>query len=161
MDIKNNNSNKIKLLENSDKYSHVINPKWFRKKEGEGFIIQSFKGLLDLKLECEVGSILKLSFRAIDVKDLNNNRFQIYINYTNISINGKNILENELLSHDNSFVYEHNVDEPFVDIHMEWMPFNRNVVYEDNLKKENNELKSKLKNNNSKKWKLTNFLKGI
>lgn len=45
-----------------------------------------FQGIIGFKLECEVASVLKLSFKAIDVKDLNNNRFQIYINYTNISI---------------------------------------------------------------------------
>ena len=128
IDLKNvgSKNNKIEILENNDITSNQTKPSWFRGDDGEGIIIESIKGNLDLKVKCVNGGVFKLWLRGPDVRDKNNNRFPIFIDYKKLSINGEEIIkENVLITHDKSFKFSKEVyDSEIISLHIEWLPFN-------------------------------------
>ena len=86
---------------------------------------------LDLELECINDGELNIFIKSKDVKDKNNKRFPIYIDYTKFEINGENInLNQSLISHDNPYLYKKKVkNSEKINIHLEWMPFNESSEY--------------------------------
>lgn len=150
IDIKNfgDLNNSVDLCHISDKNCFFDSPKWFSNDEGVGKVIKSFSGDLTLKLKCINDGTLKVFLKSPDVKDANNNRFPVFIDYLSFKINGEEHLEeNTLVSNIKPLVFERGVkDGEIVDIHIKWLPFNRNSVYEPkkNIKKENpNKVKEK------------------
>lgn len=128
LDIKNygNENNSIEILSNSDDSSQINYWSWFKDNQGEGVTIQSVKLVLDLKIKCINNGVLKVFLRSKDVKDKNNFRFPIYIDYTSLKVNDIPVLTNHnLCSHDSPYIFEKNVkDSEILSIHCEWMPFN-------------------------------------
>lgn len=103
----------------------VYTPKWF--KNSNGMIIESNHGKLDFTIKSDKKTNLIINLKSIDLRDKNNNRFPIYIDYILFSLNDEIIFNNhKLLSHDNGYVYEKviNKDE-YWNIHIEWKPFNK------------------------------------
>lgn len=132
VDIKNRKSSKnsIEIIEISDKNSNMDYPSWFNKGDGDGLVLTSKKGEINFKLKCINDGNLIIWLRGIDIRDRNNNRFPIYINFTEFSINKKSILDNEILvSHDTPFVFSMNVDDSeILNIHIKWEPFSESSV---------------------------------
>ena len=128
IDIKNtgNVQNNIFILSQDDLNANINYPSWFENDDGKGMVIESKLGELDLELKCVNDGILKIWLRGIDYRDKNDNRFPIYIIYTNFSINDTEILkENKVVSHDDFYLFEQKVeDSEIIKIHLEWMPFN-------------------------------------
>ncbi len=109
LDIKNygNEDNSIKILSNSDDSSQIYRWSWFKDDRGEGVTIQSIKTVLDLKIKCINDGVLNLFLRSKDIKDKNNIRFPIYIDYTNLKINDIPLLTgHNLFSHDDPYIFE-------------------------------------------------------
>ena len=128
IDIKNqgDSSNSIVILKNSDDESKVSQPDWFKNHMGIGTKIDSTEGILNLKIKCINDGVLKIHLRSPDIRDVNNKRFPIYIDYTNFSINNDTIFDsNHLIYHDHPYVFTKLVqDSEIVDIHLQWLPFN-------------------------------------
>ncbi len=128
IDIKNfgNRFNNIIIVENNDSDSEVFHPNWFLDDEGLGTIVESCNGVLDLKIKCIQNGKLKILLRGVDVRDKHKQRFPIYIDYTNFSVNENVIIDSNTLTwHDNSYVFEKYVhDSEILNIHVEWLPFN-------------------------------------
>lgn len=128
IDLKNSGSvqNKLEILENTDINANQTKPGWFKGDDGEGVIIESIKGSLDLKIKCISKGIFNLWLRGSDVRDRNNKRFPVFIDFTNLMINNDEIISNNtLVTHDNSFKYSKNVeDSEIINLHIEWLPFN-------------------------------------
>ncbi|MCR5026158.1 MAG: hypothetical protein K6A34_01770 [Methanobrevibacter sp.] len=127
IDIKNyGKNNNILILDNNDENSGVSKPDWFNDCEGSGIMIESSEGILDLKLKCINDGLLKIFLKGPNCNDKNGNRFPIYIDYTDLSVNDKPCFnENQLVWHDKPYVFSKMVcDGEILDIHIQWMPFN-------------------------------------
>lgn len=127
IDIKNYGTNNNVMILNDEYLNANINrPDWFNDSLGSGIQIHSYNGCLDLKLKCINDGELKINLRGVDVRDKNDKRFPIYIDYTSFSVNNKPIIEDsEVTWHDRPYTFSKLVlDSEIVDIHIEWMPLN-------------------------------------
>lgn len=126
VDIKNRSelNNKIEFLSISDNDAILSFPEWFRDDEGQGAVIQSEKGKLDLKIKCVGEGKLDIKLRGVDVKYKNESK-PIFIEYTSLECNGKQMLnEKKLVSHDDFYQCDLKVNnEDIMFIHIEWLPF--------------------------------------
>ena len=146
IDIKNfGTENKIEIISNSDNIASVTRPSWFKNDEGEGVLIQSNKGYIDLEFKCINNGTLKIWFRGVDFISKNKQRFPIYINYICSTINNDEIFNNRLTCHDEPAYFEKKVnDSEIVKLHVEWEPMSDSAIYNNKLKSENNDLKNEL-----------------
>ena len=73
------------------------------------------------------------------IKDVNKNRFPIFIDYNVIKINNEDGLDNNFLAcHDKPFIYESTVkDGDIIEVEVSWLPFNSNSSYEVNQETDN------------------------
>lgn len=130
IDLKNygGESNNILLLNENMSFFNISQPKWFADSNGTGSIITSDNKELDLSVKCINEGKLKIDFRSMDFKDSNNNRIPIYIDYREIKIDGKSIInDSTVLWHDNKLEYSKDVkDGQIVDIKLKWKPLNDN-----------------------------------
>ena len=137
IDIKNvgNTTNKINIIKNSDANIHIYQQEWFNNEEGTGTIIESVEGILDLEVECINSGTINLWFKGLNHSDANNNNIPIYIEYTNIEVNGNAILqENHITCHDKPFLFKKNVEnKEILKIHIEWLPFNNYNNYQNTI----------------------------
>lgn len=175
IDIKNINSqdSSVEIIENSDKSAKVDFPEWLQNEKGGGCIIESMSGYLDVKLKCIGDGNLSIKLRGINALDKNENRYPVYIDYANFTVNGKEIItQNMLLWHDDPFDYEIPVkDGEILSFHLEWLPISSNseTGYYNNLVKENEKLRKEIERlerinqemQNSTSWKLTEPLRKI
>lgn len=165
VDIKNfgDSSNSVDICHISDKNSFSDAPKWFSNDEGVGKVIKSFSGDLSLRIRCINDGNLRIRLKSPDVKDANNNKFPVFIDYLSFKINGEERLEkNTLASNIKPLIFEKSVnDGEIVDIHIKWLPFNRNSVYETkkNIKKETPKTKDKKVNDAPKSKGVFNRMK--
>lgn len=145
IDIKNfgKDDNSIEIIENSDSTAYIDFPKWFKNNQGSGVIIKSNKSSIDLKIKCINDGTLNIFLKGVDVRDKNNNRFPVYIDYTSLIINNKEQLkENKLIWHDEPLKIIRKVkDNELITIHVEWKPFSSSSLYEN---KKINDLEEKL-----------------
>ena len=133
LDLKNygNSNNSIEFLNFSDKDMIILEPEWFNNNEGKGIILNSEKNQISFKIKCINDGKLKLFLRSLDIRDKNNKRFPIYLNYTDLYINNEKIkLENNLITHDLPYVYEKEVKNgEEISFEIKWLPFNNNSIY--------------------------------
>ena len=154
--------NKIEILYNSDSLSSVNRPRWFKNNAGEGVVIESDKGSIDLEIKTINEGKLKIWFRGIDYRDNNNKRFPIYINYIRSTINGEEILKNKLLWHDEPLIFDKKVmDCEIIKIHAEWEPVSENSIFENTLKLENKNIEERMKTLNDENKSLKNEINAI
>lgn len=158
IDLKNVNSpdNSVEILEVSDLNSKIDAPEWYRDESGIGHVVQSSSNSIDLKVRCIESGVLTIRLRGLNANDRNNKKFPIYIDYTNFTLNGETIFDDHHLQClEESYDYELEVnDSDILDLHVEWMPFNRSSIYVskkiESLEKQveeyrNRELKNRLK----------------
>ena len=130
VDIKNYGAenNDILLLNENKSFYNISKPDWFSDLNGIGSVISSHKGVLNLSFKCINDGKLKIDFRAIDFKDVGNNRIPIYIDYKEIKIDGESIVdESTILWHDNPLFYEKDVKNgQIVNIKLKWESLNSN-----------------------------------
>lgn len=173
IDIKNfgTSKNNINILNQKNLSCNVSKPDWFKDKEGQGVLIESNEGNINLKVECVEDGKLIIEFRSMDYRDENDNRIPVLIKYNSIQINGEKIIDFDRVSwHDDPIIYEKKVkDGEILNIQANWSLFN-NKYYEVEellnkkykLMRENNELrefKEQVLSSNS--WKLTSPLRAI
>lgn len=128
---KGNDCNNLEILETSDQFSIIDYPEWFKGENGQGLTILSKKCVLDLKVKCINDGNLNINLKSRDVKDKNQCRFPIYIDYIKFTVNGEDMLvDNILVTHDKPYIYSKPVkDSETLDIHIEWKPFDNNSYY--------------------------------
>lgn len=133
IDLKNFGSkdNAIEIIENTDVQSKIDSPPWFKSEQGEGTIIESKRGKIDLKIRCIHDGLLKIYLRGSDIRDRNNKRFPVYIDYTNFLVNGETFIdENILVSYENYYLFQKEVKNlEIINIHIEWNPFTNSSNY--------------------------------
>lgn len=123
---KGDENNLIEVLDISDEKASVTSPDWFKNEFGQGLVIQSSKGSVDLKIRCINDGYLSLSLRGVDFRDNDNQRVPICVEFKKLIINDDVIFDEKIVvNHDNSFnhsFFVKNDDE--IIIHMEWSPIN-------------------------------------
>ena len=152
IDIKNfgTHENNLEIIRISDYSADIYNPTWFKDNKGQGKLIESNEGILNLELKCIKSGLLKIWLRGIDCMDKNNHRFPIFIDFIKFEINNENLInKNTLVWHDEPYVHEKKVeDSEIIKIHIEWKPFNNSSEYNNqinNLKHKVSDLESKIK----------------
>ena len=105
IDVKNfgNSSNSVEIY---SKDAHVMTPAWFTNAEGKGYVLEGENTKIHIKIKAIQGGKLSLSFKGQN-KLFENNRIPLWIDYTSIKINGKEILSAPVeVWHDKPFRYE-------------------------------------------------------
>lgn len=117
------NDSNIKIVNSSDPKNVIKKPNWIN--DGAGFVIESSKKSLDLHITCINNGELNIKMRSKDVRDRNNQRIPIYIDYSKLTINGIDYLNNNVLAHhDDPHIFKKNVsDGENLFIHIEWDSF--------------------------------------
>ncbi|WP_323735646.1 hypothetical protein PXD04_07040 [Methanosphaera sp. ISO3-F5] len=134
IDMKNegSQSNQIKIYDNSDESSKLSVPNWFTNEKGVGVCLSSDKSEISFKIKCISEGKLKIDLRTLDIRDRNNKRFPIYIDYLSFKVDGQEILkENRLIWHDKPIHYSKKVyNKEIISISIKWRPFSKISKYE-------------------------------
>ena len=158
-------TNFVKLLEISDDNSLCGYPDWFKGKKGSGLVVNSQKCYLDLKILCINDGKLRIRLKGRDVRDENNKRVPVYIDFLRFTVNDELIFDKtHTVSHDEYYTYSKEVkDKEIINIHVEWLPWDvskNNLIGQ--LTSENKKLKKELNSIlNSNSWKLTEPLRKL
>lgn len=138
--------NDIELISKSDDNAVVKNPDWFKNKEGNGFVVESSKGVIDMEIKCLKDSKFRMWVRSKHVKDNDNTQFPIYIDYSDITVDGEKMIDsNIVVMHDRPIIFERDVESSqIISVHAEWMPFTTNVENAQDLSKKVKELENKI-----------------
>lgn len=125
IDIKNNGKkdNSIILVDCDDYSSNIYKPVWLKDEYGVGTVVFSRKCNMNLSFKCINDGELEINFRANDFFD-KNNKIPIFIDYSKIRVNGKDLIEDNFVSWCNKpFVYKHKVkNNQIINIELEWKP---------------------------------------
>ncbi|WP_295722071.1 hypothetical protein [uncultured Methanobrevibacter sp.] len=156
IDIKNvgDHFNSVDIINYNDASLELFYPNFLKNEKGKGLIVRSMNSYLDLNLYCIGDGELNLRFRSNEFKDVNNERFPVYIDFTKVRINNEDYLDDPILvSFDKPFVIKKDVkNQEVIKIHIEWKPFTESSIYTNNeklLKEKNKHIKQK--NNNLNK----------
>lgn len=124
-------TNNLEIIEKSSKYSMDTTPEWFGKSKGIGHVIYTKQSCFDLKLKMVNDGLFHLRLRGMDVRDINDKKFPVYIDCKKLEINGKDVLdENVLVCHQDPYSFKKEVlDGETLSIHIEWLPFNDESIY--------------------------------
>ena len=128
IDMKNvgNADNSLEIISSSDSNIKIFKENWFKDDYGEGFVFESINSKLNLKIKCIHDGVLNIQLKSKDIRDKNNNRLPIYIDFTSFEINDIPIFDKpSLISYDAPFLFKKNVrDSEIINVYLEWMPFN-------------------------------------
>lgn len=107
----------------TDTHTTVESPKWFCNN-GKGYVLHSRKGSLDICFQCIGDGNLTIYLRAKDVRNKENNRLPIFVNYNSFKLNGQEMLPgSKECSHDKPYKFECRVkDGDSIQVHVEWEP---------------------------------------
>ena len=128
--------NTVFIVRSNNMDANVLYPPWFNRKDGQGLVIECSSGMIDFEIKCVNDGTLDIMFKGIDCRDKNGNRFPIHIDYTNLKINDKKIIDkNTLVWHDEPYKYTKKVKNgEIIKIYAEWKPFNNWISeYDNNL----------------------------
>ena len=133
IDIKNHGSkdNDVVLMESNDNLLSFFAPDWFKNDDGIGYLLNSNTGSLNLSFKCVNDGILTFGFKGIDYSDRKGYRIPIYIDYTEIVVDGENLVSGSRVCwHDNPFNYQKEVkDGQIIKIQVKWRPVNPNSIF--------------------------------
>lgn len=133
IDIKNNGNKKndIELLEKTDESAVILYHPMLNNEYGNGFIISSTKGEINLKIKCIEAGELSFKFRGPDVRSRENKRFPVYLDILSITVNNVKVINShKLVWHNKPINYNLKVrDSEIVEINIKWLPFNNSSSY--------------------------------
>lgn len=127
LDIKNMGliGNDLEILDISDKQANISKPSWFAKR-GNGYIIESKSGKLDLSVRCIHSGNLAINVRGRDVRNKDQERIPFWIDLTSFIIeNNSKLTDIRPIWHDEPFHLSRKTeDQEEIHIHLEWAPHN-------------------------------------
>ena len=129
IDIKNfgKESNGVKVTQLENNNAKIWDPKWFKNGEGQGTQIEIIDRSASFKIKCVNDGKLQISLKGVDFRNNNGKRYPIWIDYTSCKVNGKNILNDSIVSawHDKSIKHEINVkDNDEITLEVSWIMHN-------------------------------------
>ena len=112
----------VEIIETSDKSATVQSPGWFKTAQGQGIVIQSSKGDIRLKIKCRGNGALEIALRGVDVRDKNNKRVPVWIDFKKLNVNNEDIFTGSyVVCHDKPFRHRfHVVDGETVALDVAW-----------------------------------------
>lgn len=132
IDIRNvgNEANIVKIIESSDNNAKIDYPSWFKNAQGQGVVIQSLKGKMQLKAKCSGNGTLVIALKGIDCRDKDNNRIPVWIDFTKFCVNDDMIFtKSHVVCHDKPFKYQLNVvDGEVVLLDVVWRGDNQDAL---------------------------------
>lgn len=111
-DIKNqgNMTNNIEFIEYGPNIS-MNKPDWLKNELGIGYQLEENKGDFNFMFRCINSGKLKVTIRSVDIKDINNNRVPIPINFNKLIINERTAINQDyLVWHDKPQIFERNCE---------------------------------------------------
>ena len=124
IDIKNFRTHKNSVIINhcTDETARIESPDWLKYENGSGVVIHSAKKEVDFEIQCYGDGELVVDFRGMDCRDKNGKRYPVWINLTDLNVDGKSVFNNShLVCHDSPFKYNMAVtDGQRVKVHLEW-----------------------------------------
>lgn len=96
--------------------------RWMPKVNKQGYVVQKESHEIDITVKFLNNANTNVIFRGIDRRDDRNERIPVWVNYTSITVNGKNILPEEtMVWHNKPFIFEikGKTGEEY-EIHTEW-----------------------------------------
>ncbi|MBO6293073.1 MAG: hypothetical protein J6N51_12600 [Selenomonas sp.] len=131
VDIKNigQNINKVHVMNlGKEDTLKVENPGWFNNNDGVGSVVSIVHDCckeMKLHLKCYGNGALNLTCRAIDFYLHSIRRLKLWVKYTSIIINGKELLSEPVnVWHDKPFVYKIDVqDGDELDVEIHWQAY--------------------------------------
>lgn len=191
IDIKNigTKNNTVKLIDNPDINSNITFPSWMETDKGKGMAIESINGNIYLKFKCINSGELNILLKGLFIKDKKEELFPIYIDYTSLTINGEEQLnESQLTWFGEPYIIKKEVDDgEIIELNVKWKPFSKDSFYKNTkvlklenknktqkeeiikIKSENKKLKNDYKELekkyesilSSKSWRITKPLRSI
>ena len=106
-------------------------PFWFKNAQGQGVVVHSYKGDMQLKIKCGGNGALEIALRGMDCRDKNNKRFPVWIDYKKLKVRGTDIFaSSHVVWHDKPFKCRLNVaDGEMVTIDVEWKAVDNTSEY--------------------------------
>lgn len=149
IDVKNfgTDENGVVVTKISDINAKIQKPIWFKNAQGQGCVIQSTKGVIEIEITCVGSGELTIWLRGMDCRNENKIRFPVWINYTCLLVNDMNILNApKLVWHDRPFVYKlHVTDMEIIKIYASWLPSQDMIADErETYLKKNNEMQQEV-----------------
>lgn len=133
IDIKNlgSKNNDIILIDSNDSLQDFYAPDWFKDNNGIGYVLMSNTGGLDLSFRCVNDGTINFNFKGIDYSDKQGNRIPIYVDYTEITVDGENLVSgSRVFWHDNPFNFQKSVkDGQIIKIRVKWRPISANSLF--------------------------------
>ena len=115
----------FKLFSVSDEKAEISKPEWLQKG-GVGYQIQSYAGQLSFVAKATADGQFTIQFRALDIRRLEDKfkRIPYWIDYTNLTINGKKIFDKSTPAwHDEPYIYNRTVKEgEEIKVEVKWLP---------------------------------------
>ena len=125
IDLKNSGSetNSV-IVEDANCDIQTEYPGWWKDGDGKGLVVNCTSGDLKFKVKCINGGSFVLHLRTMDVRDEKRQRIPIFMKYTELKVNGVDILQNPIfVHHDKPFTYKKDVkDSEVIDISVKWDP---------------------------------------
>ena len=120
IDIKNTGSSQNDIVVSGEKIS-VFAPDWAKNTQGNGRTVQGRDSTSTIKIKAVLDGVLSFSFRGMD-KRVDEQRVPLWIDYTSIKIDGKEILSTPIaVWHDKPFHYEIPVkNEQEISLEISW-----------------------------------------
>ncbi|MDO4179616.1 MAG: hypothetical protein Q4D21_10605, partial [Phascolarctobacterium sp.] len=126
----------------SDKNANFNTSEWLNK-EGKSYVIKTAEKKLVTTFNCSADGKFTIALRGNDIRDDTGKRLPVWIEYTSLKVDGKEILQAPTPTwHDRPFRYEMPVkDGQQVKLEVEWRPYTDASDNSDSLKKQIAELK--------------------
>ncbi len=135
VDIKNRgDKNKVEVVNVGDNPVRITYPRWFEDNTGNGCVIEGNKGKINVKLKCVGSGELRIYLRGCDVRGKSNERLPFKVVFTELKINGQQVLEeNQSVWHDEAYLYSMDVEDgEFFDVEATWKHYQ---YFQDELNK--------------------------
>ena len=119
----------FKIVSVSDDKADVLKPDWMQKG-GIGYQIQSYAGKLEIVAKATADGQIKLELKGLDVRDTKDNskRVPYWLDYSNLTINGKIFDKPTPAWHDKPYRYTLNVKAgEEIKLQVLWLPHGNNA----------------------------------
>ena len=119
----------IKVLDSSDADAVIRYPDWFNDEKGSGLTFESSRGNVNLDLLCDGDGTLNIFVRGVDFRNHKGNRIPVYVNCSDVRINGKKVIDkNTLICHDEPLFYSLEVKNgDVINIQAKWKQVSSNT----------------------------------
>ncbi len=114
----------LEIISVSDGKTRILKPQWFQK-DGVGYVVESYRGSIELLFRSANGGDLKIWQRGRCVRDKEDKNIPYWISYQNVQYNGNIVTRAQnMASHDKSICLNYHVEAgDIIRFYAEWLPY--------------------------------------